>query len=401
MKVLQINCVYKKGSTGKITQDIHEELLKRGHESIVCYGRGNKTNEKNVYKTCSELEAKLTNLHSRFTGLMYGGAYCATKKLISIIKKEKPDVVHLQCINGYFVNIYKLITWLKSSGIKTVLTLHAEFMHTANCGYAFECEKWKSGCGNCTRVREETGSLFKDGTHESWLKMKEAFDGFDNLTVVSVSQWLMERAKASPILSNKKHVVVLNGTDTSTFHCKDKKQLRDKYGFEQGEKIVFHATPCFTDDVGHNKGGLYVISVARKLEELGVKVVVAGDYKKGMDLPKNLVLLGKVSDRKVLADYYNLADVTLLTSKRETFSMVCSESLCCGTPVVGFLAGGPEQISILEYSSFVEYGNCDALLSELLKVLEKEFDKSEVGSKAGEKYTAQTIMNQIMEMYRI
>ena len=41
--------------------------------------------------------------------------------------------------------------------------------------------------------------------------------------------------------------------------------------------------------------------------------------------------------------------------------MVCAESLCCGTPVVGFKAGGPESIAIKEYADFVDYGDMDAL----------------------------------------
>ena len=47
MKVLQVNCVYKKGSTGKIVYDIHTELKYRVIASIVCYGRGKKINEEN------------------------------------------------------------------------------------------------------------------------------------------------------------------------------------------------------------------------------------------------------------------------------------------------------------------------------------------------------------------
>ena len=49
MKVLQVNVVYKNGSTGKITADIHTELLKNGIESVVCYGRGSKVDEPYVF----------------------------------------------------------------------------------------------------------------------------------------------------------------------------------------------------------------------------------------------------------------------------------------------------------------------------------------------------------------
>ena len=142
MKVLQVNCVYGKGSTGKITADLHKALLAQGVESVVCYGRGEKVDEPHVYKTCGELYSKMNNLLSRIPGVMYGGCFFSTNRLMGIIKTEKPDVVHLQCINGYFVNIPRLIAWLKRRGIPTVLTLHDEFMFTANCGYALDCEKW-------------------------------------------------------------------------------------------------------------------------------------------------------------------------------------------------------------------------------------------------------------------
>ena len=55
MKILQINVVYNTGSTGKIMCDIHTELVRDGIESVICYGRGNRTLDNNVYKTCGEL----------------------------------------------------------------------------------------------------------------------------------------------------------------------------------------------------------------------------------------------------------------------------------------------------------------------------------------------------------
>ncbi|MGL5255455.1 MAG: glycosyltransferase family protein [Proteocatella sp.] len=101
MKVLQVNCVYKNGSTGKIIYDTHNELKQRGIQSVVCYGRGQKISEANVYKTSSEIFSKFNALRSRLTGLQYNGSFFATNKLINIIKNEKPDVVHLHCINGW------------------------------------------------------------------------------------------------------------------------------------------------------------------------------------------------------------------------------------------------------------------------------------------------------------
>lgn len=397
MKVLQINCVYNTGSTGKIMYDIHRGLLSKGIESVICYGRGEKTSDKYVYKTCGELYSKINNLATRFTGLMYGHCMLSTAKLISVIKKEKPDVVHLHCINGYFVNIYRIVDWLKKNNIRTILTLHAEFMYTANCGHAFDCEKWKSGCGKCPRFKAETKSLVFDKTSVSWKKMKKAFDGFgDNLTVVSVSPWLMGRAKESPILRNFKHTVVLNGLDNNVFKYYDREALKKEYGFEN-EKIIFHATPSFSDNPEHIKGGYYIIELAKRIKN--VKFIVAGNYDKSMNVSDNIIMLGRISDQAELAKYYAMADVTLIASKKETFSMIVAESLCCGTPVAGFEAGAPEQITIPQYSSFVKYGDTDALEESVLKWLAEEKESENIALLATEKYSRQKMFRQYLNIY--
>lgn len=398
MKILQVNNVYKIGSTGKITYDLHKGLLERGIESIVCYGRGENYHEPHVYKVCGELDAKLNNLLSRITGLMYGGSYFSTYHLISIIKKEKPDVVHLQCINGYFVNIFHLIEWLKRNHVKTVLTLHAEFMYTANCGYAFECNRWKIGCGHCPRLKRETKSWFLDRTADSWEMMKRAFDGFhDDLIVTSVSPWLMDRAKQSPILQDKTHKVVLNGLDTEVFHPYNTKDLRKRF---PAKKIVFHVTPSFTDDSRHVKGGYYVIQLAKMMANEDVLFLIAGNHSEKLQVPSNCILLGKISDQCKLAQYYSMADITLLTSKKETFSMVTAESLCCGTPVVGFKAGGPEQIAIPEYSSFVEYGDLEALLKSVRSFLLSNMSSTDMWRSATERYSSINMIGEYCRIYR-
>ena len=401
MKVLQVNSVYPLWSTGKITHDIHTILQQEGHQSIVCYGRGREIiSSPNIRKICTEKRSRINRAWVRISGIMYGGHILSTLHLIHIIVSEKPDIVHLQCINNDFLNIYYIIEYLKRKQIKTILTLHAEFMYTANCGHALECDRWKIGCGHCPRLKQETRSLLFDATAYSWWRMKRAFDGFtENLVIASVSPWLMQRAKLSPILADKKHVVVMNGLDTEVFHHYSSNHLRAELGIRSDEKVIFHATPNFTDNPKHIKGGRFVIELAKRMPH--VRFVVAGPiYGEPPRVPSNVLLLGSVTDPNRLAMLYSMADMTLLTSKKETFSMVCAETLSCGTPVVGFQAGAPEQISLPEYSSFVEYGNVDLLSIESSKMISQAFDHSEIAKKAKEKYSKEVMAQGYINLYK-
>lgn len=376
MKIMQINVVYKNGSTGKIVHDIHTQLINSGHESIVCYGRGAKVLEKNVYKIAPEFVMKMQSLRSKLTGYAYTGCLFSTQKLIHIINREKPDVVHLHCINGYMVNIYKLLGFLKYNNIPTVLTLHAEFMHTAGCGNALDCDKWKTGCGSCPQkgAGRPSSNIF-DRSAEEWQLMKKAFEGFDNVVITSVSKWLYDRAKKSPFFTDKNMKVVLNGIDTeNVFRPTDSTELREKYNITN-EKVILHVTASFTNPI---KGGEYVIKLAERLKNNNIKIIIVGFNGGKNILPSNIIPVQNTKKQTELAAFYSMADITLLTSVNETFSMICAESLACGTPVVGFEAGAPETISLKEYSEFVNQGDIIALECTLRRWLNK---KKEYGDK--------------------
>ena len=397
MKVLQVNCVYPWGSTGKIVQATHTELQARGHASVVYYGRGAEADEPFAYKICSDVYAKANNLLSRFTGLMYGGCFFSTRRLLARISREKPDVVHLHCINGYFVNIYRLVTWLKERQIPTVLTLHAEFMHTGNCSHALDCDKWMTGCGHCPRLYKETRSVFFDRTAVSWKRMKKAFEGFeDRLMVCAVSPWLSERAKRSPILQGYPHRVVLNGLDTGIF-CPSAaaNTVRQKYA-PNGEKLLLHVTPDFKNPI---KGSERLLELARRMQGQAVRFLIVGGGTQDVDLPPNMTAIGHVADPKQLAAYYAAADATVLTSQKETFSMICAESLCCGTPVVGFRAGAPEQISLPAYSRFVEQGDVEALQEAVQDLLLTPISAEDIRRDAVAAYDQSRMTADYIELY--
>jgi len=401
MKILQVNNVFKNGSTGKITNDIHNYLKKQNVCSIVCYGRGQKEKEINVYKTSTEILAKFNALRSRIMGLQYNGSLIATSKLINIIKIERPDVVHLQCINGYFVNIYRLMNYLNKNRIPTVITLHAEFMYTGSCGHAYECKKWKEGCGECPQLWLATKSFWFDRTKTAWWKMKNSFEGFDNLKIVAVSKWLEDRAKKSPIIQGHSTTVIHNGLDTSVFKPIKNTEITNKLGIKN-EKIILHVTPSFTLKEDDIKGGHFIVKLANELIGENIKIIVIGGRDLSLKLPDNIVNIGRLNDQNKLAQYYSMADLTILTSKRETYSMVCAESLCCGTPVVGFKAGAPETIAIKEYSEFVEYGDIENLSRVVLKWLgvKNEAVSNKLSQIGHEKYSRNNMGMEYLKLYK-
>lgn len=362
MKILQINIVYKKGSTGRIVYDIHQYLLNKDEKSIVCYGRGKNQKEQYVYKAAPEIIMKMQSFRSRITGYIYSGCIISTNNIIKIIKKEKPDVVHLHCINGYIVNIYKLLNFLKTNKINTVLTLHAEFMFTAGCSYSYDCNQWITGCCAETNVCPQFNKLrpkswFFNRCKNEWEMMYNSFKDFSNLIICPVSDWLKYRAIESPFMSDKNVITVTNGIDTSVFKYNNDNNLKEKHNLKD-EKIILHVTSNFLAEI---KGGKYVLELAKRLLNKNYKIIIIGYNGDGNNLTDNIIVISHINDIKQLSYYYSIANVSLITSKKETFSMICAESLCCGTPVVGFLSGAPETISIKEYSEFVEYGNIDEL----------------------------------------
>ena len=116
-------------------------------------------------------------------------------------------------------------------------------------------------------------------------------------------------------------------------------------------------------------------------------------------MPDNVKLWGRAKTQEELAQLYSEADMTLLLSRRETFSMVTAESLCCGTPVVGFKAGGPESIAIPTASSFVEYGDIDALINQLRKET-SQISNNDFSEEAQSSYGSKSMSCEYMRVYR-
>jgi putative colanic acid biosynthesis glycosyltransferase len=201
MKIIQVNVVYGKGSTGRLTLQLHQYFLAQGHDSLVLYGRGQSSTDPKVIKVGSEFSSKVKNLESEwFCKDPLKGSRHSTNQILSYIKAFKPDVILLQCLNGFFLDYYSLLSQISTLKIKTFLVLHAFFPFTGYCGYPFACQQWQKGCSHC-QENDPAFRLFFPKRVEKWFLQKQRiYNSFPNLRFIAVSPYLLAKAEDSPLI---------------------------------------------------------------------------------------------------------------------------------------------------------------------------------------------------------
>lgn len=366
MRILLIDMHYGNSSTGKIVQDL-SCYYKSGFHDVKClYGRGENFHSKDnsIVKTSYDFETYVHAALTRVTGYTGSFSPLSTKRMLKEIDSFRPDIVHIHELHGYYVDLYTVVSWLIKSNIKVVWTFHCEFMYTGKCGHAYSCERWKSGCGDCPSLQEYPASYI-DRTASMFLDKKRLFENFNNLRIVAPSSWLLGRVRQS-FLSKKKSTVIYNGINTSEIFYPRNSVPAKLNHLDLSKPTLLAVAPDILDD---RKGGEWVIKLAKRFGT-GFNFILVGVNDLSRLYPDNVFVFPRTSDQIELAEFYSVADLFLICSKRENFPTTCLESLSCGTPVVGFDEGGTRETAPAPYGKFVGYGNLD----EMERVIRNHFN---------------------------
>lgn len=402
MRILQVNSHYNQGGAARIVACIHRQLLRDGQESFVAYGRGAASRDENVLRFDTAPEIYVSALVSRVTGINGWTNYLATRRLLHYIDRIEPEVIHLHTLHGYYLNFPAFFRYLNRHNIPCVWTFHDCHAFVGNCGYFFECEKWKKGCGGCPHLRSYPASCFFDFTKYMWRQKKNLFTAGDRKIIVTPSDWLTEKAEESFFVKYP-CITIRNGIDVQgKFYPRDKRMCREKYGYSQGEKLVLGIAVGYSDP---RKGAKYIIQMAKDLGN-AAKVILVGWEKQNDSLLEgctNIVPLPATENLEQLAEYYSMADVFVLPSLAENYATVSIEAMACGTPVVGFDAGGiPEQLTEGKGIA-VETGNQEAFTEAVRSALSGQsglVHGEELAAMIRQENSVEKMTREYLEIYR-
>lgn len=339
LKILHIN-TYQGGGSGAAAMRLHKALRKHGYDSrFLFFDRGNVTDtefqfgkrrhwwifilrvlKKLGFPFTTEQRNDYSIRKYKYKIEMFSFANTAYTKLHEHPLVKESDIIHLHWISdfvdykSFFGNINKPVVW----------TLHD--MNGFLGGFHYK--------GDENRFGEPMKML--DDNQKRIKKQALQKLASEQLSIIAPSLWLCNLSKESEVLGKFSHYHIPNGVDTAIFTIKKKPGGKGKI------KVLFVAESLHN----YRKGFDIALEVLKDDDVIRqCEFIAVGHVEKSSRIP-HITYYGIINSEEKMSELYNEADIFLLPSREDNLPNCMIESLCCGTPVVGFAIGGlPETIT--------------------------------------------------------
>ena len=263
--------------------------------------------------------------------------YPGTYKLLDL-PPEKPDIVHCHNLHGKYFDLRVLPKI--SQEIPVILNLRDAWLLSGHCAHAFECERWKIGCGSCPNLKTYP-SIFRDATSRNWELKKKIFRE-SKFYITAPSEWLINNVKQS-MLKGIEYKVIPNGIDLSIFKPGNKEIARKQLGLPLHSKVILCSGNFITSN--QFKDFETMEKAVKQLKAETVFVCLGSKGKTQMCGNSTIIFRDFEKNPENVALYYQSADIFIHAAKAEAFGKTITEAMACGIPVIASEVGGiPEQV---------------------------------------------------------
>lgn len=311
------------------------------------------------------------------------------------------DIIHYHLIHNNFFDISDLPILSKLK--PTVWTLHDPWALTGHCIHPMECDRWKTGCGDCPQLTVPK-SLNYDTTALNW-ELKKQYYAQSKIDLIVSSQWMYKRVKQSPLLKDKPLHVIPFGLDLEVFRPIDTHLAKEKLGIDTS-----HIVLCFRASESEFKGLDIILECLEKMNTNRMITLLTIDHSqrltKRFGHRFNIVELKWVSDDEVLVNAYNAADIFLMPSSAESFGMMAMEAMACGKPAIVMSGTALEEVVLPDQGGgvVVQQGDVPAFISQVEKLIGDDDERHRMGFRARElaekHYSAERYVSDVIEVYK-
>jgi len=333
-------------------------------------------------------------LHRRTLGLDYYSGITNRLNLTTNAKLIGADIINLHWVaelldyRSFFSKVRQPVFW----------TLHDQspFLFGNHYDEVYSVDDF-----GVVKIREKTKIEIKWEERIERDKIK-IFESVRNLQIVAPSTWMARSVSESDLFQRFRIHHVPNGLDTLTFRKFDKSFSKEALGLPEGKKVILFVS----ENLVVNRKGLKVLLRSLTLlddKEVAIAVVGEGNFFIPGEL-KNIPVyyLGTIIDERLMSIVYNAADLFVIPSLIDNLPNTAIESICCGTPVIGFKTGGiPDIIEHGINGMLADKINAESLAVRIASALQNldSFDSEKISADAREKYKQEKQARAYLELF--
>jgi glycosyltransferase involved in cell wall biosynthesis len=243
----------------------------------------------------------------------------------------------------------------------------------------------------------------KDLLLKNKMVKETALASFQNrICIVTPSNWLNQESLKS-IFTSLPHFVVPYGIPSS-FSYLEKDLARNHFNLPKDRfTLLFVADSVDNKRKGYN----FLIRALKEINIPNLMIITVGS---NFDANSNLKILnfdyrdfGRIDDEKTLATIYSASDFFVIPSIEDNLPNTVLESLCCGTPVIGFDIGGLKDMIIENFNGYLAKSVSSKSLSELImKAYDAidSFNRRKISTSATLRFAQEKQYSRIMHIYK-
>lgn len=360
------------GGTETFARELSAQLGERGWKSVLCFEKLPPEDVAN-FLSLPNVELEVLKAPTEFS-------WQATKRLASLLRKHKPDVLHLHFVG--FVGVYPWLARLLSVK-KIFFTDHSS-----------------------------RPSHYSPRRAPGWKRLLVRMINHPITKVICVSKFGYRCMTELDVLPQHRYRLVYNGVDTSRVEPSSQRaaQFRRQFGISDNKKMIVQISWVIPE-----KGIGDLLEVAKlvtsRRDDVQFVIVGEGPYRDkymkeadDMGLHDHVTWTGLVKD-PFGEGVFDAADIVCQLSRwEEVFGWMIAEAMAFGKPVVGTNVGGIPELIEENCNGFRVDRDDIQLTSERLSSL---LDKPELREQMGEagrlavqrKFDLKTNVSELMTVY--